>query len=199
MAQASKKATAKAAPPPYEETRSLPPQHQRRPGPAMSGKFYHEDKRRNSMWMNFYPDPSKDIKKQDWAATLKVKCRDIPRLMRKGFFWDDANIIREEGYVDQDPTKSYGKNWSGTRHYFLRDLQQPPRWIATVELFAVNKETLCRFDLNQLSREKMHSARANSQSGHMVYSWEYGFPRMSLNAIYDDRPMEGWWPWPRMD
>ncbi|KAI0548049.1 hypothetical protein F4679DRAFT_597097 [Xylaria curta] len=197
MAQASKKANAKAAPPPYEETSSLPHQVQRQPGPAMSGKFYRDDEQRCSMWMAFYPDLSKDITKQDWAAILKVKCSYIPRLMREGFYWNDANVVREDGYVDLNPTNRYSKNWSGIRHYFLRDLQQPPLWIATVEILAVNKEILCRFDLNQLSRKKMHQAGATSQYGHMVYSWVYGYPQTSFNAIYDDRPMKGWWPWPR--
>ncbi|KAI1748553.1 hypothetical protein F4782DRAFT_550539 [Xylaria castorea] len=191
---------ADAAPPSYKSISSLPYRAQRHPGPATSGTFYHRDVQHCTMSMAFCPDPSQVPTNQDWAAVLMVKCCDIPRLMREGFHWDSSNIIKEEGYVDTDFSNAYRRSdgiWSGTRHYFLRDLQQPPLWIATIELFAPKTETLYRFDLNILSRENMRCTNAKSQSGHAIYCWAYGLPELSFNAIYGEMPMEGWWPWPR--
>ncbi len=34
-----------------------------------------------------------------WGAGLLVKCRDVPRLMREGFFWSADNILPEGGYM----------------------------------------------------------------------------------------------------
>ncbi|KAI1748853.1 hypothetical protein F4782DRAFT_550357 [Xylaria castorea] len=193
------------SPPSYEDTCVEPmpgtyplPQQ---PGPTTSGNSYRENEQHRSILFLFCPDPSDISLNQDWVAVLTVKCRDVPRLMREGFFWDSANVIREEGYVDQDFTYAYcrqgRKRWAGTRHYFLKDLQQPLRWVATIEIFALNLRTLYQFDLNRLSREKTQSAAAINESGHHIYNWQCGCPGVWYNVVYDDTPMEGWWPWPR--
>ncbi|KAI8948975.1 hypothetical protein F4801DRAFT_603827 [Xylaria longipes] len=168
---------ADASPPPYTENSSLPHQVQQQPMPATGENFYHA-----------------------LAALLLIKCFNVPRLMREGLYWDDENVVREEGYLDKDFTNSYrnnGKNWSGTRHYFLKDLRKPPLWTATIKVFALSNETLHRFDLNQLSPDNMQYARATNLSRQNIYYWEYGSPEKCFNAIYDDLPMEGWWPWPK--
>ncbi|KAI0428001.1 hypothetical protein F5Y09DRAFT_344081 [Xylaria sp. FL1042] len=172
------------------------------PGPATSGMFYHKEKMNPSMVFVFSPDPSKayDDTSQEWKATLKVKCKDVPSLMREGFYWSDANVIQEEGYVSKD-IYAWGrdsKKWCNKRHYFLKDIQEePPRWIATIEVVAVQDQTIYRFDLEQLSLETTYMASATSQVGHQIYGWYYGNPDMCFNAIYEDMPLEGRWPWPK--
>ncbi|KAI0550757.1 hypothetical protein F4679DRAFT_583128 [Xylaria curta] len=153
------------------------------------------------MSFGFCPDPSNMFLAQDWIAVLMVKSHDVPRLMREGFYWDSANVIREEGYIDQDFTvagyRQDRKYWSGTRHYFLKDLQQPPCWIAPIEVFALNSTTLYQFDLSRSSRENTQWAAAINQSGHQIYHWHYRFPGSWFNVAYDNMPVEGWWPWPK--
>ncbi|KAI3333687.1 hypothetical protein F4824DRAFT_471666 [Ustulina deusta] len=124
--------------------------------------------------------------------------------MREGFYWDSGNVIHEDGYINLKPNPSalfrrQGKGWDGIRHYFLKDLQQPQRWIATVELYALHFETLSRFDLSQLSPEKIRLGMAFSQLGDTIYKYSYAQPQYCFNAIYDNMPMEGQWPWPRRD
>ncbi|TRX93765.1 hypothetical protein FHL15_005441 [Xylaria flabelliformis] len=198
------------SPPSYEESRikpmpgTYPPLQQQQPGPVTRGNTYRDSEQRCSMSFGFCPDPSDPTLNQDWGAVLMVKCRDVPCLMREGFHWDGANVIREEGYIDheRDFTCSHrrkdGKCWVSTRHYYLKDLQQPQRWVATIKVFALDPETVYQFDLiNRLSRESMQWATAiNQSSGHYIYNWHYCTP-VRFNAIYDDMPMEGWWPWPR--
>jgi hypothetical protein len=126
--------------------------------------------------------------------------------MREGFHWDAANGIRKDSCLVFDAPetvrwanyRNIGK-YAGTRHYFLKDLQQPPRWIVTVQVNAKSQSTLCRFDLSQLSRERIQRASAASQIDHKnyVYGYQYCEPDKCFNAVYDDMLMEGWWPWPR--
>ncbi|KAI3316955.1 hypothetical protein HD806DRAFT_551239 [Xylariaceae sp. AK1471] len=201
--------TSQTAPPPYEATSGQLldiHQDQPAPGPATSGSFYREDEQPVSIIFKFCPDPAKFLCQQDWSAELFVKCRDVPRLMREGFYWDAANVIREEGYLVLDQLGSIrkdGKKYAGTRHYFLKDLQRPPRWIATIELHAVHFHTLTRFDLGQqLTQERIRLANATSQASSQHYIWRYHHqlpPEECFNVIYGDMPMEGWWPWPRKE
>ncbi|KAI1119017.1 hypothetical protein F5Y14DRAFT_118657 [Nemania sp. NC0429] len=185
------------SPPSYEEPAGNQETKQQ-PGPATSGRAYHSDTREPSIRFKFCPDPSKRDNTQEWMAALLVKCDDVPSLMREGFHWDRTNIIKEEGYFDYDYTNAgCSWTWNGTRHYFLEDLQRPPRWIATIEVFAAKHETLCCFDLGQLSLGNNCRTTAYSQSRKRIYEYIYGKHQQSYNAIYDDMPMEGQWPWPR--
>ncbi|KAI0533376.1 hypothetical protein GGR58DRAFT_521618 [Xylaria digitata] len=205
--QESQETTAEieTSPPSYEDTciKPIPGTYPllQQPGPATSGKSYRENNERCSMWFGFCPDPSDKSLNQEWTAMMMVKYRDVPRLMREGFYWDCANVIREEGFVDKDLTdarcRQDRKRWATTRHYFLKDLQQPQRWVATIKIFALNPGTLYKFDLNRLSRENVQWATAVNQPRKLIYSWQYDFPGVWFNAVYDDTPMEGWWPWPR--
>ncbi|KAI0550922.1 hypothetical protein F4679DRAFT_582996 [Xylaria curta] len=193
----------KTSPPSYEESCIKPSPGTcpllQQPGP---GNPYREIAVQRSMLFGFCPDPSDLTMNQDWAAVLMVKCHNVPGLMREGFHWDDVNVIKEEGYVDRDFTharrRKDGKCWAGTRHYFLKDLQQPLRWVATIQVWALNLETLHQFDLNQLSRERsMQWATAFYPSGQYIFNWHYCSPAIRFNAICNDMPMEAWLQWPR--
>ncbi|KAI0435938.1 hypothetical protein F4803DRAFT_573318 [Xylaria telfairii] len=174
-----------------------------RPAPAVSGQSYLENEQRHSISFGFCPDPTDRTFNQDWAAVLMVKCSDVPRIMREGFHWGSDNVIKEEGYMDEDFTCAYirydGKRWAGTRHYFLKDLQQPLRWTGTIKVFALQPETLFRFNLGRLSSKTMQWAAAINKSGHRIYNWVYGVPKGSYNLVYDNMAMKGSWPWPRMN
>ncbi|KAI1826729.1 hypothetical protein F4861DRAFT_43275 [Xylaria intraflava] len=187
---------------------ALPPiRVERQPGPPTSGKFYHEDKRQILIQFIYCPDPSLRPETQDWEAVLFVKCSDVPRLMREGFHWNDENVVKEDGYIDKTPRQYHratARYRGSYRHYFLTDLQKPPRWVATLQVLASKLEALSRFRLDELSRENTYSASAYSQSGPNqpakdIYSYHHQSPASHINAIYDDRPLEGWWPWPRKD
>ncbi|KAI1181581.1 hypothetical protein F5B17DRAFT_444896 [Nemania serpens] len=188
--------------------------HPSEPGPATGGRFYNEDKQPPSVMFKLCPDPTRlwHCKYQDWVAFLEVKCFDVPRLMREGFRWDASNVIREEGYIEggqqgptREPVTSAFKRW-----YFLTDLQQPRRWIASLNIRALDVNTLYNFDLSHLSRERIRSATAENHYQRLIYQYQsYTFPDKScgavespmtgFNTIYDKMPMEGFWPWPRRE
>ncbi|KAI0429533.1 hypothetical protein F5Y09DRAFT_342527 [Xylaria sp. FL1042] len=193
------------------------------PGPAMGGSFYREDPQDVSIVFKFCPDPSRPyrISDHDWLAGLEVKCADVPRLMREGFHWDASNVIKEEGYVEvnrecpeQAGVTNLGRMWrwffpvtvqqssrriQGIRWYFLKDLIQPSRWVASLSVQAADLRILYNFDLSQLSRELIRSVWASDQSQHEIYAYQSYPPTVRFNMIYDKMPMEGWWPWPRRE
>jgi hypothetical protein len=42
-------------------------------------------------------------------------------------------------------------------------------------------------------------ARGENKYGYEVYFWSKWRPEWNYNALYDDMPMEGWWPWPKKE
>ncbi|KAH8166999.1 hypothetical protein CIB48_g1209 [Xylaria polymorpha] len=147
-------------PPSYEDTHvtPLPRMCPQEPVPATSGKSYRNYEHRLSVSFGFCPNPADWSLNQTWVAVLLVKCPDVPRLMREGFHWGRANVMREEGYMDQDFTyarcRQDNQRWAGTRHYFLKDTEQPLRWMAAIAVFALHVETLYQFDLNRISTKR---------------------------------------------
>jgi hypothetical protein len=161
------------------------------PGPATNGRFYYKDERIQSVMFDFRPDPPGLSLDHQWAALLSIKCDDVPRLMRDGFFWSEDNLIPEEGYIDYSVKGRYYR-----RHYFLEDKKKRRLWIANIIVKAPSVEAIFRFDLGQLSIENMQKAGAISQNGYAIYGYHYNFPSLCFNAIYDNMELPGWWPWP---
>lgn len=205
-------ATTKASPPPYEvytpnrgnRLSPAPNSHnQQQPEPATNGRVFREDVHLQVIKFFFSPNPSISWSAQDWGAVLFVNCSDVPRLMREGLYWDTDNVIKRDGYVRPNPNlynssfRQDGKLWVGIRYYFLRDLQRPPRWTASIEVYSSSYRALYRFDLSQLSRKKIISGVALNQSRELIYEYHHGQPQRCYNAIYNKMPMKGQWPWPR--
>ncbi|KAI1202877.1 hypothetical protein F5X97DRAFT_286016 [Nemania serpens] len=192
--------TEKAPPPPYQASAPNQPSD-RQPGPATSGKWYRDDKSRQSITLIYCSDPSQEHYGHQWLARMFVKCSDVPRLMREGFYWNDSNLVREDGFVvpnyKQDLPEPWNYvRWAACRHYFLTDLQQPPRWIARIQVFARTMHMLSHFDLRLLSRSRNVSTTAENQEGHDIYQYTYGKPDKCFNVVYDNTHLKGHWPWP---
>ncbi|KAJ8132228.1 hypothetical protein O1611_g1391 [Lasiodiplodia mahajangana] len=183
------------------------------PRQATGANFYTEDRRRRSVRFKFCSDPSKlyALRCQKWIAFLDVKCDDVPRLMREGFFWDASNAIQKEGFLTVE-NKSHANDWSGasTRWYFLTDTRQDRLWVASLTVRATDLNVLYNFKLSQLSRELVRSVWASNQDGREIYGYQAytspdlvnktpESPMMGFNVIYDGMPMEGFWPWPRKE
>jgi hypothetical protein len=135
-----------------------------------------------------------------WAAGLRVKCRDVPRLMREGFFWSAENILPEEGYMSH--WKIPGWSDIGFHHKHVWSLAdksngETPHWVAQLEVLSHSVSILSSFQVNNLSRENVHKAHAWNAERQLVYHFESQSPRDCYNCIYDDMPLQGWWPWLR--
>ncbi|KAI1266505.1 hypothetical protein F5Y18DRAFT_381776 [Xylariaceae sp. FL1019] len=152
--------------------------------------------------MQFSPDPTNPWAAQDWTARLHCKCADVPQLMRTGFHYDMDNVVREEGFTALHANRwvhSPGVPYIATRFYFLKDLEEPRRWTAVIDVHAPVWETVYRFDLSCISRDQIRQAVAFNPVGFSIYRYLRGSPAECYNAIYDDMPLEGWWPWPKKE
>lgn len=52
---------------------------------------------------------------------------------------------------------------------------------------------------SNLSIQMVYDAWAWSINDKIIYEYTSWKPEDNFNAIYDDMPMEGWWPWPKKE
>ncbi|KAK7977118.1 hypothetical protein PG988_004608 [Apiospora saccharicola] len=190
-----------AVPPPsYVEACFSPPQ----PPPSRSHNFYERFPWKPNLLFRLHPDPSKPRDEQPWVGELFVKAPSVARLMREGFFVAEANVIGEEGYITltEDHSRFEGeealwrRQYRFTRHYVLRDLQDPPRWAAHLMCRARDLlPELAGIRINDFTHHHVHLCMASRIHRGLVYYFRVD--KGGINAIYENMPLEGLWPWPR--
>ncbi|KAK4151146.1 hypothetical protein C8A00DRAFT_17398, partial [Chaetomidium leptoderma] len=136
-----------------------------------------------------------------WAAILAIKGRDIPRLMREGFFWSTENVLPEEGYMSRETSPEWTTlGYSYKRTWILADKsndEAPPQWVGRLEVISPCLELLPSFRVQNLSRDNVYAAGACNALDQLIYKYDCRLPAShNFNCIYDDKPLEGWWPWP---
>ncbi|KAI1433610.1 hypothetical protein GGR50DRAFT_668004 [Xylaria sp. CBS 124048] len=160
-------------------------------GEGSRGSFYYNTPGHAVISFHYVDDLSKRYFSQNWSARISVKSSDVASLMRDGFDWDETNIMGEEGHMNRDVSRG---DW---RHY-LKDLQEPPRWVAMIEVSTRRYGYWRRIDLKHLTRERMMSVVVwGQQGGAPVYRYDYKDPSKCYNLIYGNMPLRGRWPWPR--
>lgn len=135
-----------------------------------------------------------------WLAVLRIECKDVPRLMREGFFWSAANVLPEEGYISDDVRPLCAK--LGCRHKRTWTIADRPndeasQWSGRIELSSPLLETVAQFRIADLSRASVFVAYGWNKAGYSTYRYDHRYPDHNYNCIYDDEPLEGWWPWPK--
>ncbi|KAI1209807.1 uncharacterized protein F4807DRAFT_91105 [Annulohypoxylon truncatum] len=183
------------------------------PPPATHGQFYFETQTKETIEIALCPDPPNTPRAPLWYARLFFKCDNVPQLMREGLYWSLNNVQWEDGYISADGPYEPHNELDGTinewlqskglklsRNYFLRDLQMPCRWVARFQIYAAEFKTLADVRLEELSMDDIRHTFAWSVGGkEYVYGYQALQPEQSYNAIYDDMPMGGWWPWPKKE
>ncbi len=155
-----------------------------------------------NLWMALAPkEGRKFIKAGDWKAILYIQAMDIPRLMREGFYWTRDNIWEEKCFVTPNNINpgQAKLGYNITRRYFLSDLSNEPQWKGWLVVFGKSTkfERLARFRLEELSSDLVWAAFAATAPDQLVYAYVVGNTTTSFNTIYDDMPLDGWWPWPK--
>ncbi|CCF39349.1 hypothetical protein CH063_02113 [Colletotrichum higginsianum] len=141
----------------------------------------------------------------EWEARLRVKSRDLPRLMREGFHWTPANFDPGATYIQKDLSgekKTIKRRWTQSRNFFLSDLSDNPYWAATLVIYARSTRVLSRFKVTDVTPDTMSWAAAWKKDEHWgnvhwIYEWDCRRPQESYNAVYGEMPLDGWWPWPK--
>ncbi|PNY25074.1 Uncharacterized protein TCAP_04999 [Tolypocladium capitatum] len=144
-----------------------------------------------------------DARNVAWEARLEVHTKDIFRLMKQGFYFTEANVRKRKGYfvLDENSIAAHASNcgWSRARVYHLTDRPEDGnrQWIAVLRVYARELSVLSDFRVRYLSADKLHITRAYNQKGQVIYDYDVKHPRESFNAVYNNRPLGGWWPWPK--
>ncbi|XP_044719717.1 uncharacterized protein HRG_06306 [Hirsutella rhossiliensis] len=138
----------------------------------------------------------------DWEAHLFVY-GNVPRLMREGFHFSEANVRTECSHfiLDENEIPGYARSrgWIFGRIYHLMDVSRRGRrhWNAILVVYARKTSVLSKIRLHHLSLDKVYRVTAFNEKSQEIYGYESACPANSFNAIYNDKPLEGWWPWPR--
>lgn len=139
-----------------------------------------------------------------WAAFLAVTTSDAARLMREGFHWDEHNVMPELSFINHNNDKTQAQ--AGFRYKRIWDLADrgPERlWRARLVVYGRDTPTLARFRISHVEPRGVTRAfvrsprdRCDEHRG-LVYYFSVERPELNVNAMYDDMPLEGWWPWPK--
>ena len=124
----------------------------------------------------------------EWTGRISVRCSNLPLLMRKGFRWSEANVIPERGHID--PCTS--KKWKYSRVWYLRDKGFKPKWTAKLMIYDRDLTCVSNFNVGTLRGEDINRVDGWSEEGRNVIQYIAGFPELSFNAVYDDKPLQDW-------
>ncbi|KAF1730013.1 hypothetical protein CRV24_009470 [Beauveria bassiana] len=139
-----------------------------------------------------------------WYAELTLQVKDVAVLLKSGLFWTEANIDPTNNFFDDRKVASHlGSEWlnpidSYGRFYELRDTE-PAQWHGTLMVRAHSLSTLRQFRPSQLSLANVRYVTAKNPHGQTVYHFNSDDSDRCFNAILEDTPLKGWWPWPKKE
>lgn len=150
----------------------------------------------------FLSDPAR-VRESWWEANVDVSVKSLPESMRQGWSWSEDNIDRAGGQLivkmsDLDQIQQEA-GWCCGRRYKLVDRAEDPQWEAVVWIYAKDLQSLSCVKVNDLLYEKAYATWATNENNCLAYLFHRRSPLLNFNAIYDEMPLTGWWPWPRTD
>lgn len=130
-------------------------------------------------------------------------------------------VSTEPGYVPIH----FKEGCAGIRTWFLSDIGKDCKWAAAIQLYVNAREAgvLSQFEVadlrpdmiidvialaevqsrpgdptnRDLADSNSKSEEVKDSSSKCVYYFCSSHPSFNFNKIYDDMPLEGWWPWPK--
>lgn len=141
--------------------------------------------------------PTKRIAKE-WVAFPGVEREDVPRLMREGFFWSAENVLPAGGYMSKPGPDFTALGFCHERTWAIAEkpYDGAPQWRGKVKVMSHLLETLINFRIQDLSVKNVFIYAWNG-AGRQTYNYDYEDPIHNYNCIYDNKPLKGWWPWPK--
>ena len=133
-----------------------------------------------------------------WAARLTVHTDDITTLMKSGFRLSENTVKKSKGHIVVDREVQPQFKPRHIRKYAFEGRATGIKWKASLSVYAHKVGELSRFRAESLSADNVGAAVATDKQGNTVYHFSVVSPDDSFNAMYDDMPMEGLWPWPRV-
>ena len=187
------------APPPYKLSGEAKPTANDVPSALGSSDL----PKQQNVEFTFYPRTvTSSLEDIEWEAHLEVRAKDVQQLMKEGFHWNETNIREGEGYLVGEtyvPADLRDVGWPLARCYSLADLAEDPQWTAKLSVGAHEMSVLSRFRVSNLSVDTITMTKAWDRQSRVVYIFCRTLPEMNCNAYYDDKPLDGWWPWPKQE
>ncbi|KAI2639239.1 hypothetical protein GGS21DRAFT_419809 [Xylaria nigripes] len=132
--------------------------------------------------LTFYPDPPNFDQKQAWVAKKPAKSRDAPWFMRKGFYRDESNVVKEGRYIEL-----VFRSEEQLRRFHTMTTLFPRRRLtragAMIQLSAGNHATLSSFDLEYLPVEAINEAFSLDQKRSRIYPYHYHYECPELACL----------------
>ncbi|KAM0330982.1 hypothetical protein ACHAPQ_006293 [Fusarium lateritium] len=152
------------------------------------------------VWIEFtsdrskIPQPHKKIDSSSgWFAELVLWAPDIVGLMRDGLYVTEEDVDISKNHTTEEYCPRYERKMA-FRHYRLKG----PKWSGYLIVKSVDIHETMDFRIQHLSYDKAIASYVQDKNKNMAYIWLY-LHNFNTNNIFDDRPMEGLWPWPRKE
>ncbi|KAK2593612.1 hypothetical protein QQS21_008700 [Conoideocrella luteorostrata] len=134
-----------------------------------------------------------------WLAIIRLYVKDISQTMTNGLHLSSENINLRDSCVFTDGIYlgAYRRSIGFThcRRYALCDVGENPQWKGLLLVLSTGFKELSRFRIDDLSAKNVRFADAVNGKNELVYKFDCINKDNNLNAIFDNIPMQGWWPW----
>jgi hypothetical protein len=152
------------------------------------------------VWIEFTSDRAKTPlphKKIDassgWFAELGLWAPDIVGLMRDGLYVTEEDVDITKNHTTEEYCPRYERKMI-FRHYRLKG----PKWSGYLIVKSVDIHETINFRIQHLSYDKAIVGWVQDKKRNPVYVWLH-LHNSNTNNIFDDKPLEGLWPWPRKE
>jgi hypothetical protein len=152
------------------------------------------------VWIEFTSDRAKiplPHKKIDassgWFAELGLWTPDIVGLMRDGLYVTEEDVDISKNHTTEEYCPRYERKMV-FRHYRLKG----PKWSGYLIVKSVDLHETRNFRIQRLYYDKAIIGYVQDKKKNLVYIWLH-LHDFKTNSIFDDKPLEGLWPWPRKE
>lgn len=152
------------------------------------------------VWIEFTSDrariplPHKKIDASSgWFAELVLWAPDLVGLMRDGLYVTEEDVDVAKNHTTEEHCPRYERRMI-FRHYRLKS----PKWSGYLIVKSVDIHEAINFRIQHLSHDKAIVGWVQDKERNPVYVWLH-LRNSNTNNIFDDKPLEGLWPWPRKE
>ncbi|QPC77156.1 hypothetical protein HYE68_007908 [Fusarium pseudograminearum] len=132
---------------------------------------------------------------EGWIAVLDIDAKDIIGLMQEGLYVSEENAKMHENYIE------WSDNFPNRvlrcyRHFTLTH----PKWSGKMSVQSNDSNIVSGFRMEHLSADRVYHAVSVIKSDNVerkVYWYDSPPNAPKINAILDDEPLPGLWPWPK--
>lgn len=195
------------SPPPYHLSRILPPNSWR--NYKGLGRYHSKKGPEAYVHMSYRSNPTAITTECTWAARVVFHTKDLPGLMHRGLFLRHENVDYRKNYCRVLGERE-SPPFTHARYFEAKDISSAfggsggsggdcKLWTAKVSVYAYDFGTLGAFRLQDLAQETVYSTTGLDTRGRPLYKFSALRPGDNFNAIFDDLPLPGMWPWPKVE